>query len=137
MNEVLLALLVWVGNNTAYRAELPVPKVELLAEEDLCLAYGLENVEDCRVRGLVAFYDKQGTIYMRKGFDHTDTVDQSRLLHEVIHHVQWQNRAHEQSCLGHLEHEAYTLQDAWLVERDHSPRSDPFRLVLFQASCEA
>jgi hypothetical protein len=137
MNELLLGLLVWIGDNTPYLAELPAPQVTLVSESELCQAYGVERLADCRVLGLRAFYDKQGTIFLREGFDPDDPVDQSRLLHELIHHVQWDNGANEYRCLGHLEHEAYTLQDTWLIEQSLSPRSDPFRLALFAASCDA
>ena len=58
------------------------------------------------------------TIILREGFDINTVHDKSILLHELAHHLQYQNYKNENAaCLGELEREAYDLQDKWLKEK--------------------
>ena len=57
-------------------------------------------------------------------------------MHELVHYVQWSNQRQKNTCLGHLEVEAYTLQDKWRKGFSLAAVLDPFRMILLEASCD-
>ena len=52
-------------------------------------------------------------IHLVRPWDASNTKDRSRLLHELIHDVQYINRGW--TCKEEPEWEAYKLQEAWLA----------------------
>jgi hypothetical protein len=137
MNELLLVLLAWIGKNTDYDVEYALPNIVMTEPYNMCSNYGISDKGQCEAAKLVGFYDKELTIYLKTGFERTSKTDTSRLVHELIHYVQWKNGVDKNTCLGKLEVEAYELQDQWLVELGLEPRSDPFRMIMLEASCDA
>jgi hypothetical protein len=51
--------------------------------------------------------------------------------------VQWANGEHVECCPGLLEVEAYELQDEWRSQQGIAQQTDPFKLFMLEASCEA
>lgn len=63
-----------------------------------------------------------GTVILdHRYFDPEDTTQLSLLVHELVHYAQSNKRQSAWSCAQAKEVEAYTLQNKWLEEQDHSP----------------
>lgn len=56
-----------------------------------------------------------------RSFDIEDDTQISLLVHELVHYAQSFKRNAAWGCAQAKEVEAYTLQNQWLEERDHSP----------------
>lgn len=136
MVETIFAMMLWIEANTDYHAPAFQPNVVITEPSNVCVAYGLNQQGRCQAARLLGFYDKDVTIYLRNDYQHTDIEHASRLLHELVHYVQWKNGSHENRCLGDLEAEAYELQDRWRVQFGLEPKVDPFKLIMLSASCD-
>lgn len=101
MSELIFALMLWLDDATPYDVGITQPKVVLLTNWELCEHYGVTSITLCDRMKLKGFYDRDGTIYMLKGFNPDNEYDQSRLLHELVHYVQWEN-GQQARCIGAL-----------------------------------
>lgn len=137
MSELMLSLLVWIGGNTDYNTDLDLPNVSLVTQHNLCRLYGVDHKQRCDDLGLKGFYNKELTIYLGTEFDPADPHHQSRLLHELVHYVQWSNGKGDSECMGNLEVEAYDLQDAWRAARSMAPVLADFNRFMLEISCSA
>ena len=137
MDELLAALMLWIGSNSAYSTDsMPLPAVVLATPEELTAEYYADaprlaptNGIDERVLALYAFDDgPYGTVYAldcrhEGSFSHVlSTCDepqfQERLLHELVHHVQRLSGAYERlPCRAAGEKEAYRLGGRFLAAR--------------------
>ncbi len=138
MADIISALLLWIGAHTGYHVGPLHPNVAMVELYLLCRLYGVNNLEHCRNLQLQGIYNKDYTIYLRYDFDPEEVEDRARLLHELVHWVQWSNSYTEQTrCMGKLEVEAYELQDRWRAEFGLKARADAFTLLMLEASCSA
>jgi hypothetical protein len=137
MRDLMVALLTWIGGNTGYNVDLDLPNIVFTARHNMCAQYGINRVSTCDASGLKAFYDKRETIYFGLKFDATDRDDMGRLLHELVHYVQWANGRPQDTCLGELELEAYDLQDRWRTQRGLQASTGEFKRIMLAASCDA
>ena len=137
MSEILMALMVWIGANTQYNTTLDLPNVVFTTQHNMCAQYGIRDKTRCDDARLRGFFDKKLTIYMSVNFDSADPHSRSQLLHELIHYVQWANGRGADTCLGHLELEAYVLQDRWRTQNDLRPTLGDFNRMMLSASCDA
>jgi hypothetical protein len=114
MNELVVALLVWIAGETGL-AMPPPPSVDLLPKEQISeRAYGRNWRPGDDVRGL---YDgDSGTVYLLDGWNAADLRSRSVLLHELVHHVQAFHRI-SYECSARREHEAYDLTVKWLRQQ--------------------
>ena len=136
MNDILIIMMVWLGANTSYNTSISIPNVVQTENANLCRNYGISSKGQCNTAQLVGFYNKRYTIYLQQNFNHKNITDQGRLLHELVHYVQWANGKHKTTCLGHLEVEAYEIQDQWNARYNLASTLDPFKKVLLEASCD-
>ncbi len=106
MKELIISLMIWVGANTDYKVDFPVPQVKrmgIIMEEIIFPDYE-------------GFYDyKKNIIYIRGGLDIKDSWTQGVLLHEVIHYLQDMNNA-QFKCTAEMEKDAWPLQKKYLKE---------------------
>ena len=137
MTDLIFALLTWIGGQTGYNTTLELPNVVFTNKHNICALYGISEKGRCEAAQLKGFYDKQLTIYLGLDFDINNPHHQSRMLHELIHYVQWANGKHTTSCLGHLEVEAYDLQDKWRAGHALKPILSDFNRIILSASCDA
>ena len=61
--------------------------------------------------------------------------DDDTLVHELVHYMQWETGP-EGTCIGLLEHQAYTIQDKFNESRGDPRRADIFMLFLMKKACE-
>jgi len=137
MKEMVFILLSWIGTNSEYNTQLHAPNVVLTTRHNMCALYGIEQKSQCDSSGLAGFYDKNLTIYLPATFDINNDHDRSKLLHELVHYVQWANGQNKHTCLGHLEVEAYDLADRWREQLGLEPSLAIFNRIMLEASCEA
>lgn len=136
MVETIFAMMLWIEANTDYKVSSIQPNVVITEPSNLCVAYGINSQGGCQAMRLLGFYDKEVTIYLRNDYQHGNVEHASRLLHELVHYVQWSNGKHKTTCLGELEVEAYELQDSWRAQFGLAPKVDPFKLIMLGASCD-
>ena len=137
MESLMLALVGWLNLNTDYDTRVNLPNIVITEKANLCRQYGIDKAGTCKATHLVGFYDRDVTIYLYPGFDEKNPRDQARLLHEMVHYIQWHNGANVGECWGNLEAEAYELQDDWREEHRLDRHTDPFKLVMMEAACDA
>ena len=138
MDSLAISLMAWIAANSSYdTANMEIPKiVQMTAQEITREAYSdhpklvPENGVDERVFALYSFEDgANGTIYILKAELADDgaapdepawksPIFQERLLHELVHHAQYQSGAYETfPCKSFGEREAYELGGKFLAER--------------------
>ena len=106
MKELIMALMLWIGSNTNYNIDCPVPQVERM---DIIM-------EEIIFPDYEGFYDyNKNIIYIREGLDIKDPWTQGVLLHEVIHYLQDMNNA-QFKCTAEMEKDAWPLQKKYLKE---------------------
>lgn len=138
MADVISALLLWIGAHTGYTVGRFHPNVVMVEPYRLCRLYGEADQVLCRDLRLKGIYNKAYTIYLRTDFEPESLEDRARLLHELVHWVQWSNGHNEKTqCMGQLEVEAYELQDEWRAQFGLRPKSDAFTLLMLEASCNS
>ena len=120
LSKLSNTLLDWIGAHADYDVERvrgDPPNIESCASGDIIHLSGNEVLVDGE---LLAAYDPlRRVIYLVDPWDPKAVVDQSRLLHELVHDVQSLNRAW--TCPREQEWEAYKLQEAWLKEHGIDP----------------
>ncbi|MCB1335680.1 MAG: hypothetical protein KDK26_19095 [Roseivivax sp.] len=137
MEAVIDALLDWIAGNSAYTTDgITRPIVVELSPEDLTREFysGVPHLVpddgvDERLNALYAFGDgPAGTIYIldantidgAREFDapHDNPLWREILLHELVHHVQYQTgEADTWQCSSQGEVAAYTLGGRYLKQR--------------------
>lgn len=133
MDALIDALLDWIADNSDYSTEVPHPIVLQLTPQELTreLYTGVahlipEGGVDDRVNALYAFDDgPHGTIYILRAEGYADAAHfddptdnplwREVLLHELVHHVQWQTgEAETWACPAQGERAAYALGGQYL-----------------------
>ena len=136
MRELLLSLLTWIGSHSTYNVDLTLPNITFTEPYNLCANYGIHNKGQCDAARLAGFYDKKFTIYLPNGFQVENAKHRSRLVHELVHYVQWANHENRDTCLGMLEVEAYELQHQWGKTYQLNNPLDPLKEILLLSSCD-
>ena len=102
----------------------PLPRVRVVAHQDLLALHGALRASDGRLRGL---YDaERGEILLGRPWSPRDGGDVSVLLHELAHHRQ---AGRHYVCAGAMEEAAYRLQAAWAEEMGAQIDIDWFSVV--------
>lgn len=136
MDALMLSMMAWLHFHTGYDTQVELPNITITEVGNLCMNYGVKPAH-CESMKLKGFYNERATIYLHGQFQDENTSDQSHLLHELVHYIQWHNDENLNGCWGVLEAEAYRLQDQWLVERGMQKQADPFKLVMLEAACDS
>lgn len=130
------SLLIWIASNSTYdTGRLAQPDVQLVSAAEITAEYYSDTPEqmpdsgiDPRIKALYTPLEgKYGTIYLKLTGDPDELLDdiaaQEILLHELVHHVQWQTGvADTWRCNNEGELEAYALGAEFLRQksyRDH------------------
>ena len=136
MDSLIAALLAWIASNSPYdTASMPPPRVIEMTPQELTREYYADAMQlmpadgvDDRINALFAHADgPTGTIYIMAApqvadadqFDnpHDNPLWREILLHELVHHAQWQSgTAATWACQSYGEREAYLLGGRYLKE---------------------
>ena len=128
MTEIVMALMIYISSVTGW-AIPPPPNIQytnsaqqlflianncyLFPERSICKTY------DPKATSILALYNHiTKTVILNKSFWWASTRDQSILLHELVHHMQYSSnyKKYKNMCRGLLEKEAYEIQSKWLAK---------------------
>lgn len=148
MKEVLLGLLLWIGQNTSLVPEdhTVLPDVRSVEFHELAgllfngkIPAYLSATDLDKMIGQVEaiYYPPTKTIYVRKGLDLDSVHGRSALVHELIHFIQYQQGVDRQvPCINALENEAYRVQAIYMRQNGEQPEFDDFT-VATRGLCDA
>lgn len=127
MKETILSLMLWISSHSNLQMSTNVPDIVLKEKQELH-----RIMFDCHKKNrkekfcengsgsenLLAVYDNDTkTIYISKDIDRNSIVYQSVILHELVHHLQFENKMEDKVlCRNKLEEQAYRLQNKWLQD---------------------
>lgn len=113
--ETITELVHWIADHTDYDV---VPTLRDPPQIRFCSTGGIISYEGKDIvvdKELVAAYDRiNRVIYLVRPWSASNVEDVSRVLHELIHAVQFENRSWR--CSQEPEWETYHLQADWLAE---------------------
>lgn len=113
--ETITELVHWIADHTDYDVAATLrdpPEIRFCSTGGIIRYEGRDIVVD---KELVAAFDRiDRVIYLVRPWSAASLQDISRVLHELIHAVQFGNRRWR--CLQEPEWEAYRLQARWLAE---------------------
>ena len=156
MEPLILLLLAWIDKHSTYdTTDMPIPAVVEMSARDLTKEVYKDTPERMPDNGIdeniFAFYSwehsESGTIFIRPAADTKgplfgDTpldnpVFQERLLHELIHHVQYFDGAYDRfPCHAIAEAEAYKLGGLFIQQENVAdPLPNRSALVHFYGLC--
>lgn len=128
-----IQMLQWIGANSSYNVSglLTNPPEVRFCEHGATFIYEGKAIHfDDRLNGV--YDEKTKRICLAKPWHASSPKDRSVLLHELVHHVQFEN--HAWPCPKAAEWEAYKLQETWLLE--HGMALDlPWVYILLDSSC--
>lgn len=142
MQELMLALLLWVNQNTdiAYDPAAGLPNIELVEERELAVLIfdgkvpaflSAEDLHNISAQIEAIYHPASRTIFVRKGLDLDTIYGKSAVVHELVHFVQYQQgHNHEVPCVNALELDAYDAQAVYLTQHGEAPRFDEFTVGL-------
>lgn len=123
---LMVLLLSWIVANSAYQfpqgSDLP-PVIEKSQTElkQILFCTGERNCSADKTPSgvrIAALYDHHANVlYVMNGFSVEEEEDVSTLVHEMVHYVQrLAGKLDGVTCFGHLEREAYGIEDKWRIE---------------------
>ena len=133
MKEVLIALMIWIGANTNYNIDVPLPPVEFKTQVEM---EGLYYQQREKEGDLYGFYNlEKNIIILPDTWDSTKPFDLGLLLHETIHYLQDINDVQYQ-CTAEMEVDAWPLQKQYLenVHNFHWKYNALWHLMISQCS---
>lgn len=120
LTAIVTELLRWIGRNSDYDVTAFVddpPEVSFCDPGETLVYEGRPIAVHEPVKGI---YDIEiQRITLVRPWSRKDLLNISTLLHELVHHVQYESR--EWACWHATEWEAYKLQERWLRERGIDP----------------
>lgn len=109
MQETLMSLFIWLCATTGVLPIMPPPEVKFVSQKELQTMYCGDN-KPCYTLKAV-YLNKDKTIYLPTGFKGESKEEQSTLVHELVHHLQFVLEASPPPCFD--EAEAYFIEDIW------------------------
>ena len=110
-SETARSYINWIIRQTGWPTA-DIPPVKITSFAHLRELSGLSS--DAEWIRPAAFYSKsQHLIYLADSWNKDDLVDQSILVHELVHHLQIEDHI-QFACWGRYEAQAYELQVQWL-----------------------
>ena len=116
MDALMYALMAWASAQTGIAPADTLPSVIYAAPEEMIEMQYPDSDGGAAASGfrVVALYHPDNAeIYLPIGFDAADPVDVSVLLHELVHHMQYEAEV-SYACRGEMERVAYETQGEYL-----------------------
>ena len=152
MEELLVVLLLWIGQNSnfEYHESMGLPVVEQVSQVELATIY---VGDDDRAQGYISDAEKakafrslmtnlqavytadNNTIYLGERVDLNSAYGRSIIVHELIHFLQDVHEQHAKvNCGNALEKDAYFIQADYMREHNLTPPFTEFT-VRMQSLC--
>ena len=125
LEAVIASFMIWISAHTGFVIPEPPDFSKRTEREIWNMVYSCDKnpkSNPCREprgeAGIVAIYNNRlKEIMVPMWFDLDKLSHRSILLHELVHHLQYENEYDEEvMCKAELEKQAYDLQDLWLKE---------------------
>jgi hypothetical protein len=126
---LLRGLTEWIAAHTAYdasRTRDDPPEILTCGTGETILYEDRETVVESGLRAAYGLLHRR--IFLIAPWSPNDPADQARLLHELVHDVQFQSA--EWPCPQAAEAEAYRLTAEWMEEQGLEPDFDWFEVYL-------
>jgi hypothetical protein len=126
MAYLILSFMVWISAFTGLPIPDKLPIIYMTTAENIHnkVRPNLEYKEDTAFAILAIYVHDDATIWLDENWDVNSLLDLSILLHEVVHHMQYEAEV-SYRCKAELERDAYAAQFAWLA----AAGVDPYELV--------
>ena len=112
MKEILIALMLWIGANTDYNINVPLPTVAFIKQVEMEKLYYGERTQEGELYG---FYNlKNNVIILPDTWNSAKPFDLGLLVHEIIHYLQDVNNI-QYRCTAEMEIDAWPLQKQYLA----------------------
>ena len=112
MKEILIALMLWIGANTDYNINVPLPTVAFIKQVEMEKLYYGERTQEGELYG---FYNlKNNIIILPDTWNSAKPFDLGLLVHEIIHYLQDVNNI-QYRCTAEMELDAWPLQKQYLA----------------------
>jgi hypothetical protein len=110
--DVIRGYIKWIVDQTGWPSA-DVPPIKTFSSDELnkMLLGPSSELEAIQPRAL--YSKKQHLIFLASTWKEDDVLDQSILVHELVHHLQMENNI-QLECWGRYEAQAYELQIRWL-----------------------
>ena len=114
MKELLITLMLWIGANTNYNVNVPLPEIIRMDKAPLEYQYFQGDIpRDSDIHGFYNLKDKK--IYIRGEYPLEHPWSQGLILHEVMHYLQDMNNI-KFECVAEMEKDVWPLQKKYLKE---------------------
>jgi hypothetical protein len=91
--EVLVATLIsWIAANSNLEPPDP-PQISLVPKSQIGEVFSESGAKSPFLHLEAYYHPDQATVYLPTSWSHKELRDRSILLHELVHHAQWQNEA--------------------------------------------
>lgn len=126
---LLIELTDWIARNTDYDVSVTLaspPAIRACSIGETISYEGVETVVAADLRGAYSLTDR--TIFLVSPWSPDNIADRARLLHELVHDVQFQTARWR--CAQAAETEAYRLTATWLEAQGMVPHFNWFEIYL-------
>jgi hypothetical protein len=114
----------WIVDQTGW-ATADAPVIKIVSSDELAIMLLGPSHEFNPVRPGALYSKNERLIFLASTWKKDDILDQSILVHELVHHLQMENHI-QLECWGRYEARAYELQIQWLRGQGID---DPYKLV--------
>jgi len=114
----------WIVDQTGWPTA-DVPPIKTVSSNELSKLLLGPSSELAPVQPGALYSKKEHLIFLADTWRKDNTIDQSILVHELVHHLQMENHI-EFECWGRYEAQAYDLQIRWLRSQG---AEDPYKLL--------
>jgi len=126
MAELVAGLLIFISANSDLNHLIPnAPdfNIGFISQQEMIQRYFGDSPPE-RTDPWEMYVEKTKTIYLLTGWDEKNLVDQYRLLHGLVHHVQYYPGYKERyQCPSQMEAEAIRIVDKWRIAHGLEPEA--------------
>lgn len=122
--DVIRRYINWIVDQTGWPAA-DVPPIKTTSLDDLAKMLFGSSSGLAGIRPAALYSKNEHMIYLATTWKKDDVLDQSILVHELVHHLQMENHI-QLECWGLYEAQAYDLQIRWLRSQG---AEDPYKLL--------
>lgn len=113
INTFVTATLLWIAGVTGY-ADSGTPTIVYRTPQELMVIYYRpQTLADLKGKVPVVALHRRGTIFLSEGFIIANPEDQSTLVQELTHYLQFNAGMMDSRCRGKNEFEAYQVENRW------------------------
>ena len=122
--EMVRDYIKWIADQTGWPV-LSIPPIKTVSSSELTKMLFGSSKEVAPVQPGALYSKNEHLIFLASTWRKDDVLDQSILVHELVHHLQMENHV-QFECWGRYEAQAYELQIRWLSTQGIE---DPYKFL--------